>query len=256
MSRAISGSKFAVIGGAAGYGQAVVKMLCSNNASKVFVVDKSFSKDRAGEDKKNIVQIQADIAVESQVDKAFEQIKAQSENKVTSVVLCVLQPLIARLINSDNNTVKSNVNFRKAAEVSIFGRMQCLKNAASLLAASNTEKNRSIVCLSSIFSDDGQKGHVFYSSLLGALDSAILPTARDLSQFGIRINGLKLGFFDSSSGLLSQPISVRESIASIIPYPKRLGTSDDLTGAVKFLIENEYVNATNLRLDGGIRCFP
>lgn len=141
------------------------------------------------------------------------------------------------------------------ADTTIYGRLAVIQHAASVLASSQAS-NRSIIGFSSIFAEEGQKGQAFYSAALGALNSMVLPAARDLSQFGIRLNNILLGYFDSVPGLGSQPGSVKEGISNLIPCPKRLGNNEDLSHCVKFMIENEYINAVNLRLDGGIRSFP
>ncbi|MEN2500273.1 MAG: hypothetical protein MHMPM18_004440, partial [Marteilia pararefringens] len=179
----------------------------------------------------------------------------EKENFLKSVIITVLQPCITRLVHTDDLTPKPTYQLKKAAEVSFFGRFNALKCAASALAASNAQ-NRSIIGLSSIFADEGQKGHSAYSALLGSLNSMTLPSARDLSQFGIRVNNICAGFFSSPNGLGSQSVQTREGIANLVPYPKRLGNSEDLAHCVKFMIENEYLNGVNLRLDGAMRTTP
>ena len=172
-----------------------------------------------------------------------------------SVIVCVLQPAVMRILATGTLEPKSSHNFERGLETTVKGRYNALRHSASVLAES-TEKNRSIIGLSSIFAEDGQKGHIAYSAYLGALNSMLLPAARDLSQFGIRVNNILVGFFESEKGLGSQPVALKEGICNMIPTPKRLGQYKDFSHTVKYMIENEYLNAVNLRLDGAVRSFP
>jgi NAD(P)-dependent dehydrogenase (short-subunit alcohol dehydrogenase family) len=45
-------------------------------------------------------------------------------------------------------------------------------------------------------------------------------------------------------------------LAAAIPYPSRLGDPAEFADAVRFLIENQYVNGEVIRLDGAIRMQP
>ncbi|NTV33515.1 MAG: SDR family oxidoreductase, partial [Deltaproteobacteria bacterium] len=48
------------------------------------------------------------------------------------------------------------------------------------------------------------------------------------------------------------PEEVRNRIAPTIPQG-RMGTIDEVTHAVRFVIENEYMNGRVLEIDGGLR---
>ena len=52
------------------------------------------------------------------------------------------------------------------------------------------------------------------------------------------------------------PQEVQESLASQIPHPSRLGDPAEFADAVRFLIENDYMNGEVIRLDGAIRMQP
>ena len=48
----------------------------------------------------------------------------------------------------------------------------------------------------------------------------------------------------------------RESLASAIPHPKRLGDPDDYAHLAVSVLENPYLNGETIRLDGAIRMAP
>jgi NAD(P)-dependent dehydrogenase (short-subunit alcohol dehydrogenase family) len=52
------------------------------------------------------------------------------------------------------------------------------------------------------------------------------------------------------------PQNVQDALGQQVPFPKRLGQAEDYARLALFLIENVYMNAASVRLDGGIRMAP
>jgi NAD(P)-dependent dehydrogenase (short-subunit alcohol dehydrogenase family) len=52
------------------------------------------------------------------------------------------------------------------------------------------------------------------------------------------------------------PENVQEALAAQVPFPKRLGTAEEYARLAAFMVENPYINAAAVRLDGGIRMAP
>jgi NAD(P)-dependent dehydrogenase (short-subunit alcohol dehydrogenase family) len=52
------------------------------------------------------------------------------------------------------------------------------------------------------------------------------------------------------------PQNVQDALGQQVPFPKRLGQSEEYARLALFLIENVYMNAASVRLDGGIRMAP
>ena len=48
----------------------------------------------------------------------------------------------------------------------------------------------------------------------------------------------------------------KEALAAQVPFPKRLGTAEEYGRLAVFIVENTYLNAESIRLDGGIRMAP
>jgi len=112
-----------------------------------------------------------------------------------------------------------------------------------------------IVNTASVAATDGQIGQVAYSASKGAIVSMALPAARELARFGIRVNTIAPGIF-ATPLLKSLPAEVQQSLAASIPYPSRLGDPAEYADAVRFCVENQYLNAEVIRLDGAIRMQP
>ena len=82
-----------------------------------------------------------------------------------------------------------------------------------------------------------------------------LPIARDLAVLGIRVNTIAPGIIDTPL-LAGLPESARESLATQVLFPKRLGRPEEYAELVYHLIQNDYLNAETIRMDGGIRMQP
>jgi NAD(P)-dependent dehydrogenase (short-subunit alcohol dehydrogenase family) len=63
------------------------------------------------------------------------------------------------------------------------------------------------------------------------------------------------GLFDTAMvGGFDQ--SLRDSLASQIPFPSRLGRPDEYAALVRHIVENQMLNGETIRLDGAIRMGP
>ena len=82
-----------------------------------------------------------------------------------------------------------------------------------------------------------------------------LPIARDLSVLGIRVNTIAPGIMDTPL-LAGLPEPARESLATQVLYPKRLGDPDEFAHLAYHIVENDYLNGETIRVDGGIRMQP
>ena len=76
-----------------------------------------------------------------------------------------------------------------------------------------------------------------------------------LARFGVRVNTVAPGvFLTPLLGTLPEP--AQQALAKGIPFPARLGDPAEFAHAVLFCIENDYLNAEVIRLDGANRLPP
>ena len=109
-----------------------------------------------------------------------------------------------------------------------------------------------LVMVSSVAAYDGQPGQLSYSASKGAIASMTLPMARDLASHGVRVVTIAPGVFESAMTRMMSN-KVRRSLESVMEYPKRMGTPEEFARLVKEVVENRMLNATVIRLDGGVR---
>jgi NAD(P)-dependent dehydrogenase (short-subunit alcohol dehydrogenase family) len=91
-----------------------------------------------------------------------------------------------------------------------------------------------------------------YAASKGAIASMTLPIARDLSSYGIRVCCIAPGLFLTPM-LEELSEDVRKSLASGVPFPKRLGKPDEFARLAQSIIENPMLNGETIRLDGALR---
>lgn len=109
-----------------------------------------------------------------------------------------------------------------------------------------------IILVSSVAAFDGQPGQMAYAASKGAVASMVLPMARDLAERGIRVNAIAPGVFESAMTAMMAP-KVKKSLEGVMEFPKRMGRGEEFAKMVRSMIENVMVNATVIRLDGGVR---
>jgi NAD(P)-dependent dehydrogenase (short-subunit alcohol dehydrogenase family) len=112
-----------------------------------------------------------------------------------------------------------------------------------------------IISTASVAAYEGQVGQAAYSASKGGVVAMTLPIARELAQFGIRVNAIAPGVFMTPmmSGL---PQPAQDSLGASVPFPKRLGEPREFAALVLHCIHNSYLNGEVIRLDGALRMAP
>ncbi len=82
----------------------------------------------------------------------------------------------------------------------------------------------------SIAAFDGQVGQIAYSASKGGIVGMTLPAARDLAQYGIRVNTIAPGLFDTPL-LAALPEEARQKLGAGVPFPQRLGPAGGVRAA-------------------------
>src|SRR5690606_31188036 len=79
-----------------------------------------------------------------------------------------------------------------------------------------------IINVASVAAYDGQVGQAAYSASKGGIAAMTLPITRDLAGQGIRVMTIAPGLFETPL-LQSLPQEVKDSLAAMPQFPKRLG---------------------------------
>ena len=110
----------------------------------------------------------------------------------------------------------------------------------------------SIVNLTSVVGLHGNAGQVNYAASKAGIVGLTKSLAKELGNRGVRANAIAPGYIDTElTGVL--PEDVRNLILGNTPLG-RLGTPEDVAGAVRFLCSDEagFVTGEVLLVDGGL----
>ena len=250
----IEGSSALVTGAGSGLGEATARMLASRGAI-VHVMDLNAAAAARVADEIGGVAITGDVASEADAERAVKT-AGEAGDGLRILVNCAGIGPAARVIGREGPMPLGD--FERVIRVNLIGSFNMLRLAAahmSQLAERDDKARGTIVNTASVAATDGQIGQAAYAASKGAIISMALPAARELARFGIRVNTIAPGIF-ATPLLQSLPPEVQQSLAAAIPYPSRLGEPAEYADAVRFCIENQYLNAEVIRLDGAIRMQP
>ncbi|MFZ5632944.1 MAG: 3-hydroxyacyl-CoA dehydrogenase [Bacillota bacterium] len=149
-------------------------------------------------------------------------------------------------------------NFIRVIQVNLVGSFNVIRLAAEKMTKNdpNEDGERGVIInTASVAAYEGQIGQAAYSASKGGLVSMILPIARELATYGIRVMGIAPGIFDTP--MLGQlPENVRTALGLMVPFPARLGKPSEFAGLALDIVENPMLNGYTIRLDGAIRMQP
>ena len=107
-----------------------------------------------------------------------------------------------------------------------------------------------ILFTSSTMAEEATRGLGAYGSSKGALNGLLLPMARDLGKFNIRVVAISPSLMRTNMSTKSgEP--PKEIIERMSPLG-RVGAPEDFAHMAQVVIENSYINGVRLRLDGGM----
>lgn len=150
------------------------------------------------------------------------------------------------LINSANllerKPFEEVENFQDTFNVNLIAPLLNSKYALKLMSHHST-----IINILDTSAEDPFRSYPLHSIAEAALKHATKVLALELAP-KIRVNALLLGMILPSEGF---PKKEFQEICEKRVLLKRAGTPDEAVAALRFLIENEYMNGSILSLDGG-----
>ncbi len=138
--------------------------------------------------------------------------------------------------------------WQKVIDVNLTGVFLCSREAVYHMV--KNEVKGLIINISSLCRV-GNLGQTNYAASKAGIDAMTVTWTKELSRYGIRAAAIAPGYVNTE--MVAQ---IREDIISRvinnIPVG-RLGEMDDLSQAVKFIIENDFYSGRVLEIDGGMR---
>ncbi len=250
----ISGSGALVVGGASGLGEATARRLAEAGAV-VTIADVNADKGQAVAEELGATFAQVDVREEAQVQAAVDA-AAAADGGLRIAVTCAGTGWAQKVANSSGPHPLQP--FEIIIGINLIGTFNVLRLAAAAMIGNepNADGERGVLInTASVAAFDGQIGQVAYSASKGGVVGMTLPVARDLSQYGIRVNTIAPGLFGTPL-LLGMPQEVQDSLAASVPFPSRFGLPEEYARLAIHMIENAMINGEVVRLDGAIRMQP
>lgn len=253
----IDGMPAIVTGGASGLGGATAQRLADNGA-KVTIFD--LNEEKGEEHAKAIGGRFAKVDVSNGDDVTAAIAAAEEAHGVARILInCAGFAPAVKTVDRDNNPHDLEL-FRKTLEVNLLGSFNVLsKFAARLIPAEplpGKDGERGVaINTASVAAYEGQMGQAAYSASKGGIVGMMLPIARDLARFGIRVNTIAPGIFLTPL-MLGLPEAAQESLGQQVPFPSRLGNPEEYAHLAESIITNPMLNGESIRLDGAIRMAP
>jgi NAD(P)-dependent dehydrogenase (short-subunit alcohol dehydrogenase family) len=249
----LQGSVALVTGGASGLGAATARRLAQGGA-QVMIVDRDDAKgiELAKELKGSFAK--ADVTDPAQVDAAIAQASALGPLRIA--VSCAGVGWAARTLDKTGKPHDLDL-FKTVIGVNLVGTFNVLRLAASAMSKTDPVDGERgvIVNTASVAAFDGQIGQIAYAASKAGVVGMTLPAARDLAPAGIRVCTIAPGIFDTPM-LGALPEDKRAALSADVVFPKRLGNPAEYGAMVAAIVENGYLNAETIRLDGALRMPP
>ena len=145
-----------------------------------------------------------------------------------------------------------NADSERILTINLFGALRLSRLALRVLLEDRAGGR--IVNISSIIGSRGYTGLAAYSASKAGLDGLTRALAREVGRRGITVNSVAPGYLrtDMSATLSGEQLN---QIIRRTPL-LRLGTADDITPVVRFLLSEEarFITGHTQIVDGGISC--
>lgn len=244
-----------VTGGASGLGAATASALAGKGA-RVVAFDLASSIEQAPE-VTGVEYAPVDVTDEAQVSAGLDLATSEDGAPLRAVVNCAGIGPSARILSRKG--VHDLALYAKVVQINLVGTFTVMALAAERIAATEPVDEHgsrgAVVNTASVAGYEGQVGQAAYSSSKGGVIGLTLPAARDLAQYGIRVNTIAPGIVETPM-LATVSEEFRAGLAAGIPFPQRLGRPAEYADLALFLLGHDYLNGEVVRMDGALRMAP
>jgi 3-hydroxyacyl-CoA dehydrogenase/3-hydroxy-2-methylbutyryl-CoA dehydrogenase len=246
-----------VTGGGSGLGLATAKALL-DKGSKVAIWDIHTHGAQALLDAhpKRVTAHTVDVTDTASVQAAMDAL-VQAFGCVHVLVNCAGVVSAGKTLDKQGKALPMT-DFFKTVHINLVGSFHVASVLAQSMAQNTPDVDGQrgvIIHTASVAAFDGQAGQVAYAASKAGVVGMTLPMARDLARDGIRVMSIAPGIFETPMMGEIAP-EYKQPLVEMVQNPKRLGLPAEYAQLCISIIENNYLNAETIRLDGGIRMQP
>jgi NAD(P)-dependent dehydrogenase (short-subunit alcohol dehydrogenase family) len=196
-----------------------------------------------------------DVTSEAAVDAAVAD-AARQMGGLNVAVSCAGVATPGKLLGRDGPL--ASAAFLRVLQINTLGTFHLDRAAANVMQNNKPDADGErglLIHTASVAAFEGQIGQVAYATSKAAVAGMVLPLARELARFGIRVMGIAPGIFGTPmmSGL---PQEAQDSLGKQVPFPPRLGRPEEYAELVAAICTNRMLNGETLRIAGAIRLAP
>jgi NAD(P)-dependent dehydrogenase (short-subunit alcohol dehydrogenase family) len=251
-----SALKAVVTGGASGLGLAVARRVIAEGGRAALIdVQQDAGTTAARELGAAASFVRCDVTDEHAVEAAIAAAHG-AMGGLNLVVNCAGVVGAGKLLGKDGPM--AGAFFAKIVAINLIGTFHVDKAAAALMQqnAPDADGERGlIVHTASVAAYEGQIGQIAYSATKAAVIGLVLPMARELARFGIRVMAIAPGIFETPM-VAGMSDELQKSLGAQVPFPPRLGRPAEFADLVLAIAGNPMLNGETIRLDGAIRMQP
>lgn len=236
-----------ITGGSRGIGAATAKAL----AKEGYAVAVNYSKDELGANQivKSIVDeggaafaIKADISNPDEVRYLFET----AQSHLGHIEVLINNAGVANIGLLQDMT---DSDIQKLAGVDFLGYIYCSREAVKAMSPNH---KGCIINIASMWGEVGASCEAVYSACKAGVIGLTKALAKEIGPCGIRVNCVSPGVIDTAMNSCLDDETLN-SLRADTPL-MRIGTTDDIANAIKFLVSDEssFITGQVLSVNGGI----
>ena len=250
----IKGHAALVTGGGSGLGAATARELAKAGA-KVALLDVNMDGAKAVAGEIGGLAVRCDVTDADGTAAAIAEAKAK--HGIARILVNCAGIGIAKRIDGKDGPMPLG-DYERVIKVNLIGTFNAMRLFAADLAKADPlqdEERGVVISTASVAAYEGQIGQAAYSSSKGGIVALTMPAARELAQYGIRVNAIAPGIFLTPM-LMGLPEDVQKSLAASVPFPRLLGKPEQYAALARHIVDNGYLNGEVIRLDGALRMAP
>jgi NAD(P)-dependent dehydrogenase (short-subunit alcohol dehydrogenase family) len=144
-------------------------------------------------------------------------------------------------------TEKDTADIQSMMKVNMLGNINILAGCLPKMIQKGYGR---IIAISSIFAELNIPKNSIYCASKAFVDRLISNANKENIKYGITCNSIQLGYWDG--GMCYRVEQKYQEMAKDKIGLKRWGSIEELYNTINFIVENEYICGTNLKIDGGL----
>jgi 3-oxoacyl-[acyl-carrier protein] reductase len=244
----LEGKTALVTGGSRGIGRACVRALAEAGAKVAFVYHSNQAAAdelvaQLGEKQLEVRALQADVADTARAAEVVEQL-IEGWGRLDVLVNS------AGIIRDGLFAAMGPEQWRSVIETNLNG---VYNYCHAVTRPMMSQRSGSIVNISSVAAEFGNRGQVNYAASKGGIDGLTRCLAKELAARKIRVNAVSPGMIETDMSEAVRNLAGADRINSMIPL-RRVGQPEEIAAVVTFLASDSasYLTGQVIRVDGGL----